>query len=813
MNAETQIDHVPAQPLDGVHVVEIGGWVSAAFAGKILADLGAEVVTVEPPGGSALRRYGPFPGGQPDPDTSGLHLYLGTNKMSATLDLEHNEARSRLRRLTAGADIVIHDTPRAEAERLGITYEALRAGNEDLIALELSPFGQAGPYAGYKGFEINAAALGGVIMQLGLPGHPPLNPPLFIGHYQAGLTGALAAMVALTSRDRVGVGQRIDLAEADSWATFHTGNGVVQWLFGDRRTMRHGRRVAGGPYPNTILACKDGEIRLQAMTKREWRRIIDMMGSPAWADDPRFQDRLKMNEMYADELDGLIAAWLSTQTKDELFQKFYDFGVPFTPVNTAADFLDHPHLKARRFFVEVEHREAGSLRQPGPPYKFTKTPCRIRRPAPLLGEHDGNAFDMASKASAKHADATAGEGATGFERIRVLDLGWVWAGAVAGHVFADMGAEVIKVETRKRLDPARQGRPIVGDVPDPEQNPLFHNVNRGKKSLTIDITTAEGRDLVLRLAAISDVVVENMSPHALAKAGLDYPNMRRVNPQIVMLSYPVMGQTGPFNELRGYGNAAGALVGLDSVGADPDGDDLCGFNHVLGDPAAGQFAVIALLAALRRRDATGEGQYVDLSMVESVGTMLGEATMAFQMNGTVAEARGNRHPFLAPHGTYPCDGDDKWAAIAVETAEEWHALCAVIGRGDLGDDTSLATYEGRAARRAEIDAAIAAWTRERSHYDVTEALQAAGVAATPCLDQEGRFFDPHLQVRECYVDTGHPVLGSEPLYGIPYKLSERPGAIRGRAPLLGEHNAEVLGDLLGVLPGRQAELAEMKAVY
>ena len=459
MNAATQTHHPPPQPLDGVRVVEIGGWVSAAFAGKILADLGAEVVTVEPPGGGALRRYGPFPGGKPGPNQSGLHLYLGTNKQSATLDLEQGEARSRLRHLTAGADIVIHDTSPAEAERLGITYDALRAGNEGLIALELSPFGQTGPYAGYKGFEINAAALGGVIMQLGLPGHPPLNPPLFIGHYQAGLTGAMAVMVALTSRARLGGGRRIDLAEADSWATFHTGNGVVQWLFGDRRTMRHGRRVAGGPYPNTILGCEDGEIRLQAMTKREWRRIIDMMGSPAWADDPRFQDRLKMNDLYADELDGLIADWLSTQTKDELFQKFYDFGVPFTPVNTAADFLHHPHLKARSFFVEVEHHKAGTLRQPGPPYKFAKTPCRIRRPAPLLGEHTDQVLDTAQKPANKQAGAAADVGATGFERIRVLDLGWVWAGAVAGHVFADMGAEVIKVETRKRLDPARQGAP------------------------------------------------------------------------------------------------------------------------------------------------------------------------------------------------------------------------------------------------------------------------------------------------------------------------------------------------------------------
>jgi len=402
---------------------------------------------------------------------------------------------------------------------------------------------------------------------------------------------------------------------------------------------------------------------------------------------------------------------------------------------------------------------------------------------------------------------------TGFERIRVLDMGWVWAGAVAGQVLADMGAEVIKVETRKRLDPARQGRPIVGDVPDPEQNPLFHNVNRGKKSLTLDITTEEGRGLVLRLAAISDIVVENMSPHALAKARLDYSHMRQANPQIVMLSYPVMGQTGPFNELRGYGNAAGALVGLDSIGADPDGDELCGFNHVLGDPAAGQFAVVALLAALRHRNKTGQGQYVDLSMVESVGTMMGEATMAFEMNGASAEPRGNQHPFLAPHGLYPCDGDDKWVAIAVETLEEWHALCEVIGCTELKDDLVLSTYGGRVEKRAELDAKIGDWTRGRSQYEVTEALQERGVAATPCLDQQGRFLDPHLHARECYVDTDHPILGSEPLYGIPHKLSVTQGSIRGRAPLLGEHNEEVLGDLLGVNVQRQEELVETKVVF
>ena len=469
MNATTQTGQGRAQPLDGVRVVEIGGWVSAAFAGKILADLGAEVVVVEPSGGGALRRYGPFPGGKPDPEKSGLHLYLSTNKMSATLDLERDEARPLLRRLTAGADVIVHDAPRAEAERLGITYEALRAGNDGLIALEMSPFGQTGPYAGYKGFEINAAALGGVMMQLGLPGRPPLNPPLFIGHYQAGLTGAMAVMIALTSRGPLGGGQRIDLAESDSWATFHTGNGVVQWLFGDRRAMRHGRRVAGGPYPNTILACKDGEIRLQAMTKREWRRIIDMMGNPAWADDPRFQDRLKMNELYADELDGLIADWLSGQTKDELFRKFYDFSVPFTPVNTAPTSSTIPTWRRASTSSKSNTPRPGRCGSQGRPTSSPRRPCRIRRPAPLLGEHNDHAFDAAPVPAKENADTASDGDTTGFERIRVLDLGWVWAGRRSGARPRRHGRRVIKVETRKRLDPARQAAPSSATSPTPSK--------------------------------------------------------------------------------------------------------------------------------------------------------------------------------------------------------------------------------------------------------------------------------------------------------------------------------------------------------
>ena len=234
----------PVQPLQDISVLELGDWVSASFATKILADLGAQVIKVERPSGDLSREYGPFPGDEPDPERSGLYLYLNTNKLGITMATGSPEAGDLLNRLASQVDLLVHNVPPVHADEIGLSYDLLKKHNDRLLMLEISPYGRTGPYAAYKGFEVNAAALGGVVMQLGLPGHPPLNPPLHIGHFQAGLTGAMAPMIALVTRDLTGVGQHIDVAESDSWATFHTGNGTVQWAV--RRQANHALWQAGG---------------------------------------------------------------------------------------------------------------------------------------------------------------------------------------------------------------------------------------------------------------------------------------------------------------------------------------------------------------------------------------------------------------------------------------------------------------------------------------------------------------------------------------------------------------------------------------
>jgi len=395
-------------------------------------------------------------------------------------------------------------------------------------------------------------------------------------------------------------------------------------------------------------------------------------------------------------------------------------------------------------------------------------------------------------------------------------MGWVLAGNIVGGILADFGAEVIKVESHTHLDPAREGRPIIGDELDPEQSPMFHNAARGKRSMLVDIKREAGRELVRRLVAVSDIFIENMTPHALNDAELSYEHLRKVNPRIIMISFPMAPRNGPFEDLRGYGPTAGSLVGLDSLAGYADEPKPLGFGFPLGDPNAALHGVLALLAAVEHRRVTGEGQYIQTSMWETLVTQLAYPLMDYTMNKRVAKPNGNGHPTLVPHGIYPCvaDGEmDKWISIAVGTDAEWSSLCEVLGDRVLAADRRFATAGGRRANEDELNAAIGLWTSKRTQAEAAEALQQAGVAAMPCLDQEGRFFNEHLAARECFVYVDHPVLGSEPLYNTPIKLSESPGGVQGPAPRMGQDTESVCREILGLSRQEVDELMSSKVLF
>jgi len=382
--------------LTGVKVLEYANFIAGPYCGKLLADLGAEVIKIEKPVvGDEARQYGPFPHDLPHPERSGLFLYLNTNKLSITLNTEAATGAKILKELLKESDIFIEDNPPAVMERLGLDYANLEKVNPGIIMVSITPFGQSGPYRDYKGYAINCSALGGQSVCAGEPGREPLTPPLSLGHYQSGAAGAVAALAALFARELTGKGQQADISEAQVWATLHTGNQVSAYVMHGLKRMRWGHRTPG-VYPYTILPCQDGYVSMIAIQGYQWKRFLELIGDgevPDWyANDPRFKERREISLKYADEMDALLAPWLMSHTKEEIYSLCREKRIPFAPVKNIKEVVNDSHLEVREYFVEVEHPATGPLKYAGAPYKLSQTPWKVDNPAPLLGEHNEEVY-------------------------------------------------------------------------------------------------------------------------------------------------------------------------------------------------------------------------------------------------------------------------------------------------------------------------------------------------------------------------------------------------------------------------------------
>ncbi len=397
---------------------------------------------------------------------------------------------------------------------------------------------------------------------------------------------------------------------------------------------------------------------------------------------------------------------------------------------------------------------------------------------------------------------------------RVLDFGTAWAGSIPGHVLADFGAEVIKIESLDRVDLLRYGpgpyAPMRGKPwkEARECNAWFHAVNRGKFGVTINFTTERGAELIRHLVAISDMVVDNFTPDVLAKYHLHYEALTAIKPDLIMLAISVAGHHGPYRDTRAYAFNLHALSGFASlIGFEGDTEP----QHIdiaYADWNAGMFGVYALILALFHRQRTGEGQFIDLSAWEATSALLAEGFMDASLNRRVPGPQGNTHPTMAPHGYYPCQGDDIWLALAIRSESEWQALCRVMGRADLAHHPRFQDMYQRQQHRQELDDHLAAWTRTQDVDAAVQQLQDAGVAAIPLRTVEARGRDAHMQARHTHEAIEHPGTGLEYLHNIPWHMSDTPPHIQGPAPQVGQHNAYVFGELLGLSPEAQAQLAE-----
>lgn len=396
--------------------------------------------------------------------------------------------------------------------------------------------------------------------------------------------------------------------------------------------------------------------------------------------------------------------------------------------------------------------------------------------------------------------------------IRVADFSWVWAGPLATLLLSFMGAEVIKIESRKRIDQTRHGSITTGDsFSNFDASPIFNNANLNKKGVTIDLSRPEGAELAKRIVAVSDVAIENMRSGVMDKLGLGYKELVKVKPDIVMLSSSGFGSSGPYREYAGYAPIFAAFGGLAHLTGYEDGAP----NTMSGvmDLRVGTVSAFAILAALIHRQKTGEGQYIDVSSTECISTLVGPQLMEYTMNKRSPQRTGNQDAIMAPHNCYRCKGNDKWISIAVATDEEWNALCRVMGDPAWTREEDFSDGVSRWKHRAKLDEHMGRWTINHTHYEVMEMLQRAGVAAMPSFNAEEILSDPHIKARGVIGEVDHPVLGRKVVLNPSWKHSETPARIHKASPLLGEDNEEVFGGLLGMSKEEMKKLEEQQIIY
>lgn len=387
--------------------------------------------------------------------------------------------------------------------------------------------------------------------------------------------------------------------------------------------------------------------------------------------------------------------------------------------------------------------------------------------------------------------------------VRIIDFGWTWAGPFCGMILRDLGADVIKIESNRRLDMLRLSGAFADGVAHHERSGWYGATNRGKRSVTVDLKHPEGRKLVLDLVRVSDAGIENFSPRVLPELGLGFADLSRANPRFVLLSLSAYGSSGPEMDYVAYGDHLGYASGLASVIGHPD-DGPTPINTFYGDPVAGMYGAIAIVATLEEREATGRGRHLEYAQVEGLLTMI-PGPFIEKGAGTAPARLGDKSPIMAPHGFYRCAGDDAWVAIAVEDDGVWASLASVLTEAG-GDVSGFETFPDRKRSEGRLDAEVSAWTATLSPWQVTYVCQSVGVAAFPLMDAARMLRDAHLRERAFFEWVTHPVAGPGPLPGVVFRIGDGGARVRGPGPLMGEHNDEVFLDLLGLDRRRYEDL-------
>jgi crotonobetainyl-CoA:carnitine CoA-transferase CaiB-like acyl-CoA transferase len=779
-------------PLSAVRVLDLATGLLAAI-GRHLAELGADVIRVEPPGGAFDRARSPSIGG-----VALEFVAANFGKRAVVFDPANPNDRRQFETLLATVDILIEASEPGSEAAAALDIPNIRRRYPGVVILSVTGFGRTGAYSRWQATGPVLHALSGELSRSGIPGRAPLLPPGNLALDCAIPHAVFVLLLAYMNRLKTGAGDWLDFALLDGASqALDPGYGIAGSATAGvpPSKLPRGRPEARFQYP--IIPCADGYVRVCVLAPRQWQGLFEWMGRPEEFADAAYNTLQR--RFSSRTLIPAIARFFAGKTRVELEEAGQSHGVPIAAVLTLEEALATDQIRSRRAFVDMEIVPGVRAPFPDGVVEIDGQRAGIRGPAPRLVPDSEAAPSWIAPAIRSEAVRGAGKGTDDgrpLTGLRVMDLGVIVVGAEQGRLLADQGADVVKLENAAFPDGSRQTRD------GSKMSVTFAAGHRNKKGLGLNLRDPQGQELFLRLVEQTDVILSNFKPGTLQSLGLDYARLAAINPRIIMVDSSAFGPTGPWSSRLGYGPLVRASAGLTAQWRYPaEEDSFSDAITVYPDHVASRIGAAGALALIIRRQRTGRGGTVSISQAEVMLSHMAQhiASLALERSGHRLDRSGPAQD--APWGVFPCAGDDEWCVVTVRGDSDWQSLCGVIERPDLLADSMLTTAAGRDASRDPIDEALGAWLRELSPRVAMERLQAAGVPAGAMLRVSELPQFPYFQLRGLYTLVRHPLI-ADPFYleNATVRSERLPDPAQGPAPMLGEHTLEIARDRLGLSP-------------
>jgi crotonobetainyl-CoA:carnitine CoA-transferase CaiB-like acyl-CoA transferase len=774
----------------GTRVIDLSTGIAGAYATKLFTDAGADVIKVETAAGDPLRTWSAT-GGDLAGHDGALFQFLHLGKRAVV------PGRTELETLIAGADLIVDS-----AVPPTIDVAGLRERHPPLVVLSITPFGLTGPYAERPATDFTLQAESGALAVRGLRAWPPYQAGGRIVEWVSGTFAAVAAAAALRRSKGTGRSELVDFSMLEL-ANF-TSNlyvDIVYNLLGRPPVEQLG--PARSIETPSIEPTLDGYVGFCTNSRQQFDDFLVLIERPDLLGDEQLA-RPQGRSARLEEWTAIVRSWTSRHTTAEVIKYASELRIPVAPVCNGATVGELEHFGVRRVFGPDPN---GRFRIPRRPWRLNDQDPPPVRAAPSLGEHTGQGW---RPIDARDSETPSTDGHVPLHGLRVLDLTAWWAGPSATNLLAGLGADVVHVEAIQRLDGMRTAGAILGRQPHWwEYSSIYLAANTNKRGLTLDLTSARGLAVAKRLIAVCDVVVENFTPRVMANFGLEWPTIQAINPRAVFVRMPAFGLSGPWRDNTGFAQTMEQISGLAWITGYPH--DQPRIQRGPSDPNAGMHAAFALLVALAERDATGNGQHLEVTTVEAALNASAEQLIEYTAYGNLLQREGNRSPHAAPQNLYACQGTEQWLAISVATDDQWDGLKRALGRPGWADQPGLESLAGRRAAHEQLDGELSAWAAGQRLDQAVGLLLRHAVPAAPAVDPRLTTSHPQLRARGYYEELDHPVLGTHPTPGLPFRLSGVERWLRRPAPTVGEHNREVLAEWLG-MSGDEIDVLEAEEV-